>query len=277
MTLRLMYITNRLDIAEIAENAGVDRIFVDLEYIGKSDRQGGMDTVQNRHTVQDVSRLSAVLKKAELMVRVNPIHSATSEYCSSKEEIDAVIEAGAQIVMLPFFKTVDEVKEFVRLVDGRAKTFPLLETPEAADLIDEILEIPGIDEIHIGLNDMSLGYGMKFMFQLITDGKVESWCKKISKKGIPYGFGGIASLGKGILPAEYVIAEHYRLGSSCAILSRSFCDVNKTSSLNEIKTMFENGMKEIREYENKIKNNDLLFFDENHKKVVKIVEKVVEG
>ena len=32
-----MYITNRADIAQIAESAGVDRIFVDLEFIGKSD------------------------------------------------------------------------------------------------------------------------------------------------------------------------------------------------------------------------------------------------
>lgn len=41
MSLKLMYITNQPEIAQIAESAGVDRIFVDLEYIGKSDRQGG--------------------------------------------------------------------------------------------------------------------------------------------------------------------------------------------------------------------------------------------
>ena len=40
MSLKLMYITNQPEIAQIAESAGVDRIFVDLEYIGKSDRQG---------------------------------------------------------------------------------------------------------------------------------------------------------------------------------------------------------------------------------------------
>lgn len=41
MPLKLMYITDQPEIAQIAESAGVDRIFVDLEYIGKSDRQGG--------------------------------------------------------------------------------------------------------------------------------------------------------------------------------------------------------------------------------------------
>ena len=38
MPLKLMYITNRTDVAEIADDTGVDRIFIDLEYIGKEDR-----------------------------------------------------------------------------------------------------------------------------------------------------------------------------------------------------------------------------------------------
>lgn len=40
MPLKLMYITNCPDVARIAEQAGVDRIFVDMEYIGKAIRQG---------------------------------------------------------------------------------------------------------------------------------------------------------------------------------------------------------------------------------------------
>ena len=38
MSLKLMYITNRPEVAVIAEQYGVDRIFVDMEYIGKADR-----------------------------------------------------------------------------------------------------------------------------------------------------------------------------------------------------------------------------------------------
>lgn len=54
MALKLMYITNNPKVAKIAEEAGVDRIFVDMEYIGKAKRQGGMDTVQSHHTVEVV-------------------------------------------------------------------------------------------------------------------------------------------------------------------------------------------------------------------------------
>lgn len=249
MALKLMYITNRPEIAQIAETAGVDRIFIDLEYIGKADRQGGMDTVQSRHTLDDVKRISEAITTAELLVRVNPIHDAREAYASSEEEIGTAIDNGADIVMLPFFKTVDEVKRFISAVRGRAKTMLLLETPEAVDIVDNLLCLEGIDSIHIGLNDLSLGYGMKFMFELLTDGTVERLCTKIREKNIPYGFGGIASLGKGMVPAEMIIKEHYRLGSTCAILSRSFCNVDKISHMGVISSTFVNGIREIREFE----------------------------
>lgn len=249
MALNLMYITNRPEIAQIAETAGVDRIFIDLEYIGKGERQGGMDTVQSRHTLEDVKRVSDAITTAELLVRINPIHEATDDYCSSEEEIDTAIKNGADILMLPFFKTLAEAKRFITDVNKRAKTMLLIETPEAVEIIDDILQLDGVDCIHIGLNDLSLGYGKSFMFELLSDGTVERLCAKIREKGIPYGFGGIASLGKGMIPAEMIIKEHYRLGSTCAILSRSFCNVNKITHMGVISSTFVNGIRELREFE----------------------------
>lgn len=249
MSLKLMYITNRPEIAQIAETAGVDRIFVDLEYIGKAERQGGMDTVQSHHTLEDVKKIANAITTSELLVRVNPIHDATEDYISTEDEINTAITNGANIIMLPFFKTVEEVKRFLAAVNGRVKTMLLLETPEAVSIIDKILELNGIDYIHIGLNDLSLGYGMKFMFELLTDGTVERLCNKFREKGVAYGFGGIASLGHGAVPAEMIIKEHYRLGSTCAILSRSFCNVDKINHMGIISSTFVNGMREIREFE----------------------------
>lgn len=275
MSLKLMYITNEPDIALIAEAAGVDRIFVDMEYIGKAARQGGMNTVQNHHTPEDVRRIKAVLTTAKVMCRVNPIHDATDEYCSSEEEINAVIEAGADIIMLPYFKTVAEVRKFVELVGGRAVTFPLLETPEAVECIDEILAIPGIDEIHIGLNDMSLGMGKKFMFELLSDGTVEKLCLKFKQAGIPYGFGGIAGLGQGMLPAENIIREHYRLGSTCVILSRSFCNTTVITDREEIRAIFNNGVGAIREFEKECEHYSR-YFAENEKTVAEKVKAILE-
>lgn len=269
-----MYITNRPDIAQIAETAGVDRIFVDLEYIGKSERQGGMDTVQSHHSLDDVKKVSEALTTAELLVRVNPIHDETEQYISSEEEISMAIGNGADIIMLPFFKNLDEVKRFLVAVNGRAKTMLLLETPEAVAIIDEILSLGGINFIHIGLNDLSIGYGMNFMFELLTDGTVEKLCFKFRKKNIEYGFGGIAALGKGAIPAEMVIKEHYRLGSTCAILSRSFCNVDKTPHMGVISSTFLNGIHEIREFEAECEKHVAYFMD-NKWELDKAVKNIV--
>lgn len=270
MPLKLMYITNRPEIAQIAQSAGVDRIFVDMEYIGKSVRQGGMDTVQSHHTIEDIAAVKQAVTSSELLVRVNPIHNTTEDYCSSKEEIDAAISAGADILMLPYFKTVEEVEIFLALVDGRAKTMPLLETTEAVRLVDKILELKGLDEIFIGLNDLSLGYGKKFMFELLSDGTVEDLCYRFRKKGIPFGFGGIAALGKGMLPSEYIIREHYRLESSCAILSRSFCDTTKIGDLDIIRSTFNDGVAQIRALEEECRVHSEYF---THNKLV-VAEKI---
>ena len=275
MPLKLMYITNRPEIALIAEKNGVDRIFVDMEYIGKAERQGNLDTVQNHHTIHDIAVLRSVLTQSELLVRVNPIHEKTSEYTSSEEEIEAAIQAGADIVMLPFFKTVAEVKRFLRIVDGRVKTMLLLETPEAVDALNEILAIPGIDEIHIGINDLSIGYGKRFMFELLTDGTVERLCRKIRQKGIFYGFGGIASLGRGLVPAEMIIKEHYWLGSQMAILSRSFCNVDRYVDMDAVEEIFFRGVREIRTLEEECARH-ARYFTENRKQLEAAVRNAVE-
>lgn len=246
MALTLMYITNNPVTAQIAQKAGVDRIWIDMEYIGKDKRQGGMDTVKNHHTIDDIKKLRPIVTNAELMVRVNPLHTATADYCSSENEINQAIEAGADIIILPMFRTADDVKKFVSYVDGRAKVQLLVETAEATANIDSILEVPGIDEVHIGLNDLHLAMHKTFMFELICDDTVSNLCNKIKEKGIKYGFGGIARVGYGMLPAEHIIAEHYHLDSTAAILSRGFCDANIVKDPREIESIFIEGVKNIR-------------------------------
>lgn len=277
MPLNLMYITNNPRIAGIVERSGVDRIFIDMEQIGKEIRQGGMDTVKSHHTVEDVIKVKDVLTKSKLLVRVNPIHEKSSLYMGSKAEIDSVISAGADIVMLPMYKTEDEVKRFIDYVDGRARVLLLTETKEAAENIDNICQIPGIDEIHIGLNDLHLSYGKKFMFELLSEGLVEKLCTAINKNGIFYGFGGIARLGYGIIPSEKIIAEHYRLGSGMAILSRSFCNAEKISDMDLLEESFTYELARIREYEGIVEGFSKEKFEENRIDVVNQITKYVEN
>lgn len=268
MALTLMYITNDSNIAIIAQKHGVDRIWIDLETIGKEDRQKGLDTVLSRHTIADILKIKPVLKESEMLVRVNRWHE------DSVHEINDVIDAGADIVMLPYWKTKEEVANFIKTVNGRCKTILLLETREAVNIIDEVLNIPGINEIHIGLNDLHLSYKMTFMFELLSDGTVEMLCKKIAEKGIPYGFGGIARIGGGAVPAEKIIQEHYRLGSTRAILSRTFCRSDECSDYEKIDKVFGENMRKLRTFEKSVSRfskNELTSNKEDVRELVKMI------
>ena len=246
MSLKFMYITNDPKVAKIAQKYGVDRVWVDLETLGKEERQGHIDSVKSHHTIEDIKRIVPFLNTSEMLVRINPLNP------QSKNEIEQVIEAGADMIMLPMWKSLLDVKEFLSYVSGRVKTTLLLETKEAFACVDEVLAYGGFDEIHIGLNDLHLSYGLNFMFELLTNGKVEELCQKFKAAGIPYGFGGIAKIGEGAIPAEKIMMEHYRLGSTRAILSRSFCNYQKMNSIEDIEQIFAQNMSDIKKYEKKI-------------------------
>lgn len=214
--MKLIFITSDPKHAAEVDAAGVDRIMVDLEIIGKEARQGHLNTVISRHQLQDVSIVRKALKTAELLVRVNPIHS------NLKDEIDAVIAEGAQRLMLPMFRHLDEVTEFLDLVGGRVPTVLLLETSAALVRLSQILKVPMVDEIHIGLNDLSLDMQLDFMFEPFSSGLIDHAATLMRDAKTPFGIGGVAPLGSGLLPAEMILSEHVRVGSQAVILSRDF-------------------------------------------------------
>lgn len=266
-----MYITNDVNIAQIAQRAGVDRIWIDLEKLGKEERQKG-DTVKSDHSIQDIKRIKPYLGKSKLQVRINPLNP------NSVEEIEKVIEYGADIVMLPYYKTIHEVTNFLEIINERVKTCLLLETKEAHDCLRDTLEINAINEIYIGLNDLHLSYNKKFMFELLTDGTVSDITAKIKRKKLPYGFGGVARIGEGLLPAEMILAEHYRLGSTRVILSRSFCNTNdylKAPDLFE-KDFTENVLK-IRMFEEYLQKQDSNYFLNNYELVRGKINYILEN
>lgn len=267
---KLMYITNNIEMAKIVDESDVDWIFIDLEINGKIQRQGGMDTVISSHHINDVKKIKNVLKKTEILVRINPISE------SSETEINKVIDYGADIIMLPYFKKVTEVERFMQLVDERVKTCLLVETKEAVECLDEILEIPNIDYIHIGLNDLHLSYNLNFMFEPLVNGIVEEIVRKIKCKNIQFGIGGIAKLGEGMVPADKILMEHYRLQSSMAILSRSFYSYDKCFEIEKIQKEYIELVDDIREFEKEITKSSIEVMEDNYRELKVLISKIVE-
>lgn len=268
--METILITRDPEVAKLADKAGVTRIMVDLEILGKKERQGHLDTVISNHTINDVSIVNNALSKSKLLVRVNPLNK------NSKKEIEEAIKRGADILMLPMFRTSKEVKQFVELIDSRATVCLLLETPEALVRIDDILQVKGIDEIHIGLNDLHLAMNLDFMFELLSGGVIEYLSDKISKANIPFGFGGIARLDqKTLLDARLILSEHVRLGSSMVILSRDF--KAGFESYNEIveNVNFANEVEKINTYLKELRqgSNDNVFY-ENKRKLDSVIKSI---
>jgi len=257
--MRLLFITNKPEIAAIAQRAGVDWIFVDLEYIGKDKRQAGRNTVISSHTIEDIKAVREVISTSKLLVRINPLGTY------SKEEIDNAVSAGADIIMLPYFKTKTEVASFLDYINGRVQTCLLVETMSAVENIDDILTLKGIDYIHIGLNDIHIERKTSFMFEFLADGYIDIIAKKIKRANIEFGFGGMSKIGTKLKPSpEKILAEHYRVGSTGVILARSFIeDIGEYEDLKDLEVHFIQSVQDIRNYEKKLIQKDNAFFIEN--------------
>ncbi len=269
--LRFFMITASPEMAEFATNADVDYIFVDLEVNGKFQRQGHLDTVISKHSLEDVSRVRKKVPAGKLMVRINPINS------SSEKEINEVIAAGADAVMLPMFRSVDEVVSFVGAVNGRAKSILLVETNDAVNSCEHWIKISGIDQVHIGLNDLHLDLNLDFMFEPLSNGMLDECCQRLREARVPFGIGGLARVGEGVLPAELLLAEHIRLGSTWAILSRTFH--RNANSVKEIESQmnFEGELKKLRTAYTELSNCDAVQIRDLHNLVSERTSEIVKS
>ena len=215
-SLRLLMVVQSPQIARFVAANGVDRLFIDLETMGKAERQAHMASWKSTQSPQDITRIREAVPDGHILMRINPLHAG------SRAEIDDAIARGADSIMLPMFRTTTCLDRFFHLVGDRVQTVPLFETAEAVRLLPAIAGHPLLREAHIGLNDLHLDLGQRFLFEPIADGTLEEGCAALCEAGVPFGIGGVGRAGEGGLPPENLLGEHVRLGSTCAILSQAF-------------------------------------------------------
>lgn len=214
----LTLFTRDPDLAAEAERAGVNRIGVDLERLGKDERQGGLATWISDHDEADLEALAARVPAQRLFARCNPVHPG------SRAEIERLLARGVATIMLPFFRKAAEVERFVDLVAGRAHPVPLLETAEAAADVEALCRIPGLSEIHVGLNDLRLSLGWRTHFHVLVSGLLERLADQILGAGHRLAIGGVGRAGDDRLPipSDLVLAQYPRLGATGALVARAF-------------------------------------------------------
>jgi len=214
-----LFMTSATDVAREAEAAGVDWIFLDLERLGKLERQGGRSTIISNHTFADVEKMRAAVSTAQVLARINPLHDGT------RQEVEDALSAGAHAIMLPMFTTPEAVEEFVGYVNGRALTWALIETVAAVIRAETIVSVPGVDRVHVGLNDLHLTAGLNFMHESLAGGLIDHVARCVQRAAAPpiFGFGGSARISESHpVPPSDVLREHARVGSHAIIVSRTF-------------------------------------------------------
>lgn len=211
-------ITDNSETAQMGVAAGINRIGVDLESIGKEDRQAGLNSRISAHTFDDFRRIRESIGEHPSFVRINSIHNG------SAEEIETVIDIGATHIMLPYFHKIDEVITFIELVAGRAYTILLVETAAAVYFIEDIVNTPGIDEIHIGLTDLKISLDIPSRFETLTNWMIDHMGQVVKNARLPFCVGGITCIDDTSLPipGEMVIAQYPRFRGAGALVTRAF-------------------------------------------------------
>ena len=207
------------EVVRAADRAGVDRIGIDIERLGKELRQDRSTGARfSDHKLDDLRIVSANVTQADVFVRLNPLHEGT------RQEISRAIEFGARVIMLPYFHTPSEAAAFVGLVDGRARPVLLLETAAAAARIDDIVALEGVTELMLGLNDLHRSLGLEHPFEVLTSQLVVDLAAKVRDAGLRFGFGGVGRPEDQTLfvPPDLVYAQYPRLGATAAWVARSF-------------------------------------------------------
>ena len=273
--INLFYITNNIHEALIVDKLEIDWIFIDLETIGKKERQVGRNTVLSNHSISDVNNIKGKINNTKILVRCNPI----GEW--SKKEFDEINIRGSEIdmVMLPYFKTIEEVKTFISLLDtSKMQPALLIETLDAITNLEKIIKIFPFKYFHIGLNDLHIERDTVFMFEPYIDGLMSKITSILRKNNQNFGIGGIGKMGANMSPSpECVLNEHLRLNSSGVILSRSF----KGNFNEKTKDLFEKelskSVKNFRNYEKIAKNLSRKQLLESYKLMKTDIEKTVKN
>ncbi|OJJ41956.1 hypothetical protein ASPWEDRAFT_101467 [Aspergillus wentii DTO 134E9] len=190
------------EIPMMAKMAGVHALFIDME-----------------HSALDMRTVSQLILACNY-AGVSPVVRSPSK---SHWHISRILDAGASAVVIPHVESVQEVKDIVRyakfaplgirgctnnqaimnfqhvptlvqneLLNSQTMVIPMIETPAAVEIADEILAVEGVDGVLIGSNDLctDLGIPGKYDSAVYQDAVIKV-IEAANRAGKPVGVGGI--------------------------------------------------------------------------------------
>ncbi|UHQ19530.1 hypothetical protein LVB87_15285 [Lysobacter sp. KIS68-7] len=207
----LLLFSHDRDYAAAALAGGVAGVVVDWEWRGKTERQSGHDTQINRGTPEDLVAMRAIAGE-RVVCRINNSEHRDAECLSA-------ISHGASEIWLPMVRSVAEVEQCLRCIDGQARLGLMVETREAMRLGREFATLP-LSRLYVGLHDYRIDTGNANMFAPIVDGTLDRF-----REDYPgaIGVAGITRPERGHpIPQRLLLAAMVRLRCDFGIARRAF-------------------------------------------------------
>jgi hypothetical protein len=196
-------------------DSGAAGVVVDWERRGKRRRQAGADTQVNGDTPADLAGVRAATS-GRVLCRVNGWGPWTPA------EIELAASLGADEVLLPMVRAVEEVDAALEVVAGRCGLGILVETTDAVRAVDELARRP-LSRVYVGLNDLMIDRGGGCLFAALVDGTADRVRTATRAAGLPFGVAGLTRPDAGHpVPCRLLIGELARVGASFTFLRRSF-------------------------------------------------------
>lgn len=199
---------------------GATGAIVDWERRGKARRQLGEDTQINHDTPRDL-RIVRSATAATVICRINPVGRSTAA------EVERAVALGADELLVPMLRCVDQLDRVVDLADGRCGVAAMIETQDAVDTVDALVSRP-LTRVYVGLNDLRIDRATRTsqpagLFVPMIDGTVEHVRARVAAAGHPFGVAGLTRPGAGHpIPSALLAAEMTRIGVDFTFLRRSF-------------------------------------------------------
>lgn len=149
-----------------------------------------------------------------VICRINAFNGGTTD------EVERVIAQGGTDILLPMWRTTDEIRDLNELVRGRAGVGVMIETADALTQIRSLRSIrPSF--AFIGLVDLAIDRRTTTIFSPIIDGTLDRAARDLGD--IPFGFGGLTVPDKGEpIPSRLFVGEMLRVGAAFSVMRRSF-------------------------------------------------------
>lgn len=193
----------------------VSGFVIDWENERKPDRQRAFDTQINCDTEEDIKRVRS-LANTSILCRINNPCNSTRE---GIDEIEMAVEGGADEILLPMVRTVEEVEKVLKQINRRCGLGILIETRNALKCVRELGQLP-LTRVYVGLNDLAIERNKSNIFESLADGTID-YVRQFFK--VPFGFAGLTRPECGYpIPCSLLISEMARLDCSFSFLRRSF-------------------------------------------------------